>query len=321
MKSFFLSLLSSVSIFGFAQGAEKLNDEQRVAIATYVPKQIVNMPEEAKSVLLNKLNQIVTNNGIGGQSGKERFVLTANVALLTKDIVPTAPPMHAYTVEITFFIGDAISGSKFSSLSRKLKGTGETETRAYLAALKNLKTSDEAFPVFIDDAKKKIISYYNTQCDFIIKEAQGLESRQEYGQAIYLLNSVPTVCSTCFDKCQTMLGPIYKKYIDLECKKLLLEANNVWAASQNLEGAEKVAVILTKIDPSSSCFKDAISLNDKIAKRVLELDNRQWNFMLKVQQNEVELEKARIKAIRDIGVAYGNNQPDIVYETVVYGWW
>ena len=89
----------------------------------------------------------------------------------------------------------------------------------------------------------------------------------------------------------------------------------------NLEGAEKVAVILTKIDPSSSCFKDAISLNDKIAKRVLELDNRQWNFMLKVQQNEVELEKARIKAIRDIGVAYGNNQPDIVYETVVYGWW
>jgi hypothetical protein len=33
------------------------------------------------------------------------------------------------------------------------------------------------------------------------------------------------------------------------------------------------------------------------------------------------LEKARIKAIRDIGVAYGNNQPDIVYETVVYGWW
>ena len=58
MKIFFLSLLSSVSIFGFAQGAEKLNDEQRVAIATYVPKQIVNMPEEAKSVLLNKLNQI-----------------------------------------------------------------------------------------------------------------------------------------------------------------------------------------------------------------------------------------------------------------------
>jgi hypothetical protein len=117
------------------------------------------------------------------------------------------------------------------------------------------------------------------------------------------------------------LGPIYKKYIDLECKKLLLEANNVWAANQNFEGAEKVAAILTRIDPSSVCFNNAIALNDKIAKRVLELDNRQWNFTLKIQQNEVDLEKARIKAIRDIGVAYGNNQPDIVYETVVYGWW
>jgi hypothetical protein len=247
--------------------------------------------------------------------------MTANIAVLTKDIVPTAPPMHAYTLEITFYVGDAVSGTKFSSISRKLKGAGETETRAYLSALKNLKTSDESFPGFIDDAKKKIVSYYNTQCDFILKEAQGLESRQEYGQAIYLLNSVPTVCSTCFDKCQTLLGPIYKKYIDLECKKLLLEANNVWAASQNLEGAEKAATILTRIDPSSGCFSNAVTLNDKIAKRVLELDNRQWNFTLKIQQNEVELEKARIKAIRDIGVAYGNNQPDIVYETVVYGWW
>jgi hypothetical protein len=321
MKKLLLIMISSISIYGFSQESSKLKDEQRIAIATYVPKQIVNMPEEAKSVLLNKLNQIITNNGIGGQSNKERFVMTANIALLTKDIVPTAPPMHAYTLEVTLYIGDAVSGMKFSSISRKLKGTGETETRAYLSALKNLKTTDESFHAFIDDAKKKIVSYYSTQCDFIIKEAQGLESRQEYGQAIYLLNSVPTVCSTCFDKCQTLLGPIYKKYIDLECKKLLLEANNVWAANQNFEGAEKVAAILTRIDPSSVCFNNAIALNDKIAKRVLELDNRQWNFTLKIQQNEVDLEKARIKAIRDIGVAYGNNQPDIVYETVVYGWW
>jgi hypothetical protein len=40
---------------------------------------------------------------------------------------------------------------------------------------------------------------------------------------------------------------------------------------------------------------------------------------MKQQQDDVDIQKATIKAARDIGVAYGNNQPDVVYK--VYGWW
>jgi hypothetical protein len=42
---------------------------------------------------------------------------------------------------------------------------------------------------------------------------------------------------------------------------------------------------------------------------------------LKQPQDGVDIQKATIKAARDIGVAYGNNQPDVRYETVIYGWW
>jgi hypothetical protein len=42
---------------------------------------------------------------------------------------------------------------------------------------------------------------------------------------------------------------------------------------------------------------------------------------LKEQKDSVDIEKATIKAARDIGVAYGENQPDVVYETAVYLWW
>ena len=55
-----------------------------------------------------------------------------------------------------------------------------------------------------------------------------------------------------------------------------------------------------------------------MAKRVKELDKREWDFMLKQQQDEVDLEKASIKAIRDIGVAYGENQQPTTYNVV---WW
>lgn len=322
MKSILIFLFLSCSFGFFSQnGASKLDDKDRVVIAAYVPKQITNMPEEARSLLTNKLNQIVSANGLGGSASSERFIMTANISLLTKDITPTAPPMHAYTIEVQLVIGDGIEGTKFSSISKTMKGVGETETKAYISALKNLKTSDPSYQEFINQGKKKIIDYYNAKCDFIIKEAQTLEAKQDYQQAIYKLTSVPQVCKECFDKCQALVGPIYKKYIDFECKKLITEANNIWATNQDYSGAERASEVLNKIDPNSSCYKDAVALSDKIAKRIKEIDQREWNFMLKQQQDAVDIEKATIKAARDIGVAYGENQPDVVYETVIYGWW
>jgi hypothetical protein len=322
MKKSFLVISTLISLFSFSQNTEKKNDDkERVVIAAYVPRQIVNMPEEARTLLTNKLNQIVTNNGLGGSASNERFIMTANIAFLSKDITPTAPPMHAYTIEVQLFIGDGIEGTKFASVAKKYKGVGETETKAYIAALKNLKTDDPLFQDLINQGKKKIVEYYNSKCDFIIKEAQTLDAKQDYQNAIYKLTSVPQVCKDCYDKCQTLVGPIYKKYIDFTCKKLMTEANNVWSTNQDYSGGERASASLNKIDPNSSCFKDAVALSDKIAKRIKEIDQREWNFMLKQQQDAVDIEKASISAARDIGVAYGENQPDVVYETVIYGWW
>jgi hypothetical protein len=54
-------------------------------------------------------------------------------------------------------------------------------------------------------------------------------------------------------------------------------------------------------------------LVDKISKRVFELDKREWDFKLQQYKDGVDLQKAIISAARDIGVAYGNNQPDVIY--------
>ena len=62
MKKSFLVISTLISLFSFSQNTEKKNDDkERVVIAAYVPRQIVNMPEEARTLLTNKLNQIVTN--------------------------------------------------------------------------------------------------------------------------------------------------------------------------------------------------------------------------------------------------------------------
>lgn len=305
----------------FAQNNQgKADDAGRIALAAVVSDQIEGLTSSAQSNLQNKLHQIATKNGMGGSSLNNRFIITANVVVLTKDITPTAPPMQAYTLEITLYIGDGVEGTLFSSTSVTLKGVGKTETKAYMAALKNLKVADPKYQSFIEQGKNKIIEYYNSKCDFILKEADALVSQNEFDAAIAKLVSIPEVCKECFDKAMDKIGPIYQQQIDRQCKMDLAEAKNVWNANQDVSGASQASNYLGNVDPNSSCYNEALNFSNVIAKRIKELDQREWNFKLKQQQDDVDIQKSTIKAARDIGVAYGNNQP----QNVTYnfrGWW
>ena len=321
MKKILLSLLMIIGYNAYSQNAlGKSDDAARITLAAYVPQQIDKMPDAARSILANKLNQIVTQNGMGGAANNERFIITANVNVISKDLTATAPPMTALVLEVTLYIGDGFVGTKFSSTSISVKGVGESETKAYISALKGISPTNSNIQSFVGNGKSKIIEYYNSKCDFIIKEVQTLVSQNNFEEAIFKLTSVPEVCKECYDKCMDAVGPIYQKQIDRECKSKLMEANTAWNAAQDSYGADIAGGILAQIDPNASCYKEALALSNKIAQRIKEIDQRDWKLQLKEQQDNVDIQKATIKAIRDIGVAYGNGQP----KTVTYnvrGWW
>ena len=312
-----ISLIVLINFFNmtFAQNdLGKSDDAARIVLNTYIPDQIEGLTPSAKNILENKISQIVTKAGMGGSSVDPRFIITANVTVLTKDITS----MHAYTLEVTLYIGDGIEGTKFASTSITLKGVGVTETKAYIAALKNIKVDDPKYQAFIDQGKKKIIEYYNANCDLILKEAQTLSEKGEYDAAIAKLVGIPSVSKSCYDKAMSAVGPIFQKQIDQKCAELIAKAKGVWSASQDANGAQQATAILGEINPQSKCVKDADGLYAELKKRVKELDQREWNMQVKQQQDAVDIEKARIKAARDVGVAYGKNQPKVVYNI---RWW
>ena len=312
----FLAMVT-IGFNGLAQNtAGKSEDMGRITIAAFVPSQVDKMPEAARSMLTNKLNQIVAQNGLGGSAMNERFIITANITTLTKDLTPTAPPMTALGLEITFYIGDGIEGTKFASKSIQVKGVGTNETKAYIEGIKMIKPSDPAFASFLEEGKTKIMKYYNSKCDFILKEAQTLASQNKQEEAIFKLTSVPDVCKECFDKSMAAVAPIYKQKIDRDCKMKLAEANNAWNVSQDANAANTAGGILSSIEPQAACYGEAKALSAKIQKRVIEIDKREWAYTMKEQQQASEM----IKAYRDVGVAYGNGQPkSITYN--VNGWW
>ncbi len=313
-----IALMSYIDI-NAQNTAGKADDMGRIALAAYVPQQIENMPVSARSMLSNKLSQIATQSGMGGSSLNQRFIITANITVLTKDITETAPPMTALTLDVTLYIGDGIEGTKFASSSTTIKGVGENETKAYISAIKNINASNPNYKTFVEEGKTKIISYYNSKCDFIIKEAQTLTSQDKYEEAIFKLTEVPDVCKECYDKCMTAVEPIYKKFMEKQCKIKLAEAKTSWAASQNAEGASAAAAILGTIDPDAVCYKDAMALSTEIGKKIKELDKRDWDFKMKEHNDQVDITKQQINAYREVGVAYGKGQPKSISYNV-NGW-
>lgn len=313
-KIFLISIFILFISFANAQNSGRMDEKGRLAIGVWVPDQIEELPAAAKNSLENKLSQIIVANGLGDGRANSRFILSANVAVLTKDITPTAPPMHVYTLDLTLYIGDGLVGKAFSSYSTTVKGVGENETKAYMSALKNINTNNQSFQSFIDNGKAKIIEYFNAQCDINIKEARVLAGMNQFDKAIWLLTSIPDVCTDCWNKSMAVTAQIFQQKIDFECKIKLTQATNVWNAGQNWDAAEQAGAILSTIDPNSSCYNGAKALGDKISKRILAVDKREWNF---AWEKEIGLTRDMIKAYRDIGVAWGNGQAkSIIYKSL-----
>jgi len=319
-KLLFLFHLLFFSFTGFSQKNEKSADDfARISLNVHVPDQIEPITPIVQSALENRLSQIVSKYGIADNGLNKRFTIVPRITITDKSITSTAPAMHVMVMEVSFFIGDGVDGKLFSSYSISSKGVGENETKAYMSALKSIKTDDPKFELFISEGKKKILEYYNSQCDFMLKEAKTLSAKSEYEEALSLLSSIPQVCSSCYERANDLTGIIYRKKIDYECTKLYDEANSIWSAKQDENGANEAARLLIQIDPLSSCFTVAKNLLERIRndikQRIRELDQREWEFHMKEQQNAADLNKEIVRAAARVAIAHAKSKPKTV---VVY---
>lgn len=296
----------------------KTDDLGRVQLSTYISDQIDGLPASAKNLLTNKLNQIATTNGLGGTENS-RFILTPNITLLFKEVLAGPPRRVIVTLEITFYIGDGIQGTLFSSETLNVKGVGTSDTKAYISAIKQIKAQNPIFTGLVDQGKHKIVEYYNSQCDFILKEAEVAKNKKNYDFAISKLMEIPQVTKGCYEKAMDEVAIVYKAKIDNTCSLNLSNAQSAWNSGLDINSAKTAATYLSLIDPDSKCYEKGLDLSKLIGQRILELDQREWGFKMKKHQDGIDREKALINAALEIGVAQAKNQPKAVYN--VSRWW
>lgn len=298
MKKLIILLLIAFQFNGNAQ--VKLDDFGRVILNTYIPENN-SIPAEAKKALETKLNQITTNNGMGGSAANPRFIITAVLNVGTKDIIPGPPQMIAQNIDVTLFVGDAITNTVFSNTIVSIKGVGTNENKSLIDAIKNINPKNKDITAFLEEGKNKIISYYTTQCDFIIKDAETLAKQQKFDEAIYKLALVPEVCKDCYFKCLDNLTTIYQQKIDADCKSKFKEAKTTWSANQTPVGAEKAGDILSAINPEATCQAEITIFIKNIDAKLKADEKARWQFKMKQYADKIAIKKEQIRIAEEKG--------------------
>ena len=296
----------------------KLDDFGRVILNTYLPDNN-SIPAEAKKALETKLSQITTNNGMGGSTANPRFIITAVLNVTTKDIVPGPPQMIAQNIDVTLFVGDAITNTVFSNTVVSIKGVETNENKALIDAIKNINPKNKEITDFLEEGKNKIITYYATQCDFIIKDAETLAKQEHFDEAIYKLALVPEICKECYFKTSELIGNLFQQKIDTDCKAKLSKAKMLWSGQQNIKQAEEVITVISDINPNAACYTVAANFTKEINAKIKADEKARLELALKKYNDKMELEKQQVNAYKEIAVEYAKNQPKtITYNNIIW---
>lgn len=329
MKKLFFTILIALQIANSnAQEVIKLDDFGRIALNTYVSNDL-KIPLEAKNQLEIKLKQLASRYGMAGTTANPRFIITAAISITTKDIIAGPPQMIAQNMDMTLFIGDAIDNKVFANTTISLKGVGTNENKAFIDAIKQINIQRKDLKAFLEEAKTKIVSYYATQCDFIINKVEALKGQEAYNEALYNLALVPDICKDCYFKCLNEMSIVYDLKINSEGKRLLDKAITTWAANPNQEGANEATEFIKQINPKAKCIHDASKLLKRINSKLIadekerlrkeeEYEKRQQIIDAENTKQQAALEKERINAYRQIAVEYAKNQPAVIYRNVYW---
>ncbi|MCR4665232.1 MAG: hypothetical protein K5660_07700 [Paludibacteraceae bacterium] len=301
-KIFSIILALAVTIPFFAQQPQAPKGNS-LAIKVLVEELVEPFPAAAKTQVENKLNRLLTQNGIASMDYIGQFFITVRQVPMTKDVLPGPPVQIATTMEFTFYIADYYNQIVFSTASVTAKGVGVTEPKCYMDAIKHINLNSPELQAFVRDGKAKIIDYYNQQADNMMLKARSLAKQKDFEQALFLMQSIPSECDK-YAQAVALGDEIYQMYIDHLCDVNLALARSAWAAEQNSAGAYAAGEYLSQIYPEAKCYGEAMSLYKEIKGKVLD----DWKFEMKKYQDGVDLEMARVDAWRQVGVAYGKGQ-------------
>lgn len=294
MKQFLILIMAACLTMNVAAQTEK------ISINVIVPQS--DIPAEARNHLTNKLQQIVSNYGMADNGLTDRFYMTANVLITSKDIVSSTPTRVSQKLEVVLYVGDVIANKLYGTLPINITGVGQNENKAFINAFQKMPVQSTYLENYMDVVYYKILSYYENSGNDIIKNAQLKADMGEYDAAMEALLSIPDVCGEIADSSRQVLLDVYKKKIAKEGRDILQKAKTLWVTNQDINGAKEVLSLLSEIKEESGYASERDALISSIQTKVNELlthqeeqKQKEWDFQMKQYQDNLELQRQQLK--------------------------
>jgi hypothetical protein len=286
----------------------------KISLAVVMPDNIEGIETTQLSKIESKILQLVSNNGMGAKGYNNNFVIYPKFEVWEEKLVESGmQDLLVIDCQISLYVKQVDNNLVYASINKTLRGNGRDKRLAITNAISRLSVADKDLITFISTAKQKINKYYDENCDRILNQATTLASSNDFEKAFGVLSNVPEEVA-CYDKVKLKITEVYKAYANNICQKQINEANAHIAAQRY----NQALTILASIDPSTSCSTEVKNTISKIETKVTDQERRAYEERMEVYRNSVELEKERIRAVRDICVSYYNRtQPTYNYLLII----
>jgi hypothetical protein len=270
------------------------DDTLRLKLTPFIPR-YPELGESGKRLLASRLNQAVSNYSYGGEGGNPRFIIGPDINLLSKNVTATSPTKYANTYEVNLLSIDVERKTTFGSYSVRVKGIGNSPSKAFINAFKNHTFETKEFFNFLKNTEAKIRRFYENNCDNIIKKAESEAKMREYDKAYSILDGVPMEAS-CFDKVINRKEQFFEQYLNQQCETLLSKmkaelgkANDPTAAGFN----EKAMSYYALIDADADCKDEADKIYQDYKSNLKPEVRRDWIQKQKEFEAKIAANKRR----------------------------
>jgi hypothetical protein len=179
----------------------------------------------------------------------------------------------------------------------------------YEQALGLLMTVPEEVSCY-NKVQEKSIEAYNIfkekQCNNLLALANLEFEKNNLNEGIDIIGKIDPSA-----KCYTNAQSLIKKNQEKLCKQFLLKSKTAIASKDYYNASN----FLIQINPETSCYNEAQDILKEISSKITEAEKREWDLKQKQYKDNIDLEKRRINAVKDIAVAYYKSKPKTVNYT------
>lgn len=266
--------------------------------------------DATKNTFRNRIATIISSFGLISSEAIQQFAIISDIDVVDKKIIEGAPTQIIMSLAINIKIIDIINNYTLKSITIESQGVGTNENKALVSGLITLSANNTSTKDFFRNTINEINSFYDRQYTSLLKQAEAAVAIKDFEKAMFILTNIPLTCIG-YNEAQVMGRKYYSEYNAYECRVNLKHAKEVWAADKTKEGAQRAMEYIGKIDPDAKGYSEV----SKFLKEVSNSNKDIWDLTMKVYQDQVELQKREIDAWKQVGIAYGKNQKQIILKS------